>query len=141
MLSWFDWAGLDGTLRDFTARLVRARLGHPALHADRPLTGRGGEELELPDVAWQRLDGAPMAETDWREARSLAMLLHHAGDRVLVAMHGEVEAATLALPAPRPGHVWHLLADSGDPQRMGEADPALPHSPRSVLLLAETSQA
>ncbi|WP_431272791.1 glycogen debranching protein [Dankookia sp. P2] len=64
-VSWLDWAGMDQGLLDFTARLVRARLAHPALHGDAPLTGAAQDETGLPDVAWQRPDGAGM---DWHDA-------------------------------------------------------------------------
>jgi glycogen debranching enzyme GlgX len=138
-LSWFDWAGMDEALRNFTARLVWARLRHPALRTDRPLTGRAADSSELPDVAWQRLDGAPMTEADWRHARSLAMLLHHAGDRALMAVHGEADAAALTLPAPRPGHAWRLLVDSAEPEREGEMTQPLLLSPRSLVLLVESA--
>jgi glycogen operon protein len=37
-LSWFDWSAMDQALCSFTARLVQARLAHPALHAARVLS-------------------------------------------------------------------------------------------------------
>jgi glycogen operon protein len=78
-----------------------------------------------------------MTEADWHAARGLAMLLGHAGDRVLLAVQGEARIAGLVLPGPRPGHVWRLLADSADPQRQGPAAGDLLLAPRSVVLLAE----
>ncbi len=129
-LSWFDWAGMDTGLRDFTARLVRARLAHPALLGDAALSEA--------DVAWLTLDAAPLR--DWHDSRSLAMLLRRVEDRVLVVVHGGVETATLALPPPREGHGWHLLADTAAPLRQGPVDNHEALAPRSVLLLAECAR-
>ena len=126
-LSWLDWPAMDIGLRDFTARLVRARLAHPALHADLALTGT--------DVSWLRLDGAFLK--DWHQACSLVMLLRHAAGRVLLAIHGDVSSAVLTLPAPRDGHAWHILADSAAPLRAGAVGTVLMMVGRSVVLLAE----
>ncbi|MBU8545051.1 MULTISPECIES: glycogen debranching protein GlgX [Roseomonadaceae] len=132
-IGWFDWASADQGLVDFTARLIAARKAHPALHDAAPLTGTasGG----LPDVAWLRPDGAAMAEADWHDAenRALLALLHKDGDRCLLALNAG-PARPLALPAPRPGHRWTLLADSADPTRK-DLPTELPA--RAVLLLAE----
>ena len=122
--SWLDWGAMDAGLLAFTQRLIAARRGHPALHDPAPLT----EET----VAWLRPNGAPM---DWHdaEARALVAVLHAGEDRCLVALNAGT-AQPLALPAPRPGRRWRLLADSADPARDALPD-ALPA--RAVLLLAE----
>jgi glycogen operon protein len=132
-LAWVDWANADEGLCAFTARLVAARRAHPALHATTPLHGTG----EPPDVAWRDLDGRALEGEAWGEAESVVMVLHHAGDRVLAAMHRGAAPATLRLPAPRAGRRWRLLADSADPARAGAAEDALPLAARSVALLAE----
>lgn len=129
-LSWFDWADADAGLTDFVARLVAARRAHPALHATAPLLGEADASGE-PDAAWFGLDGGPV---DW-QGRGLALLLHAAGDRVLVAVHGGDVPARLRLPPPRPGHGWALLADSADPAR---TEPPQAMAPRSVVWCAET---
>ena len=129
-LSWFAWPAMDVALRDFTARLVRARLRHPALH--------GGNALTAADVAWLTLDGAPLL--DWSGARSVAMLLRQGDDRVLVVVHGAAEAATLHVPPPRDGHAWRLVADSAAPWREGAVRATEPLAPRSVVLLVEQAR-
>lgn len=141
-LSWFDWDAADEALTAFTARLVAARRRHPALSTAAPLTGATDAAGE-PDVRWLRLDATPMGDGDWTEpaARSVAVLLHAAGDRVLVAIHAGQAEATLRLPPPRVGHRWTLLADSADPAREGEADDGLPLAPRSVAWFAEAPRA
>jgi len=131
-LSWVEWSAADEALLGFTRRLIAARRAHPALSATTPLTG--AED----DVRWLRLDGTRME--GWEQAQSLAMLLREGEDRVLVAFHRAETAALLALPAPRWGYRWRLLADSAEPERDGIAEGAAKLAPRSVLLLAEESQ-
>ncbi len=126
-LSWFDWAGMDTALSDFTARLVRARLRHPALH--------GGQALTAQEVTWLALDGSALR--DWHGSRSLAMLLHEGDARLLVVVHGAADAATLHLSPPREGHAWRLLADSASPLRDGAVRGTEALAPRCVLLLEE----
>ncbi|WP_149537325.1 glycogen debranching protein GlgX [Siccirubricoccus phaeus] len=135
--SWFDWAGMDQGLCDFAARLVRARLDHPALTAGTALTGQAVDASFIPDVAWRHLDGRPKQSEDWGRTRAVVAVFYAAGDRVAVAVHGAEEAAELVLPPPRPGQGWRLLADSADPARAGQVTERLPIGPRSVLLLAE----
>ena len=122
--SWLDWGAMDAGLLAFTRRLIAARLAHPALHDATPLTAE--------TAAWLRPDGAEM---DWHdaEARALVVVLRAGEDRCLVALNAGA-AQPLALPAPRPGFRWRLLADSADPVREALPDtvPA-----RAVLLLAE----
>lgn len=118
-----------------------ARLAHPALHADRPLTGTG-EAGGPPDVAWRRLDGALMAAADWAatDRHGVVAVLTVPGDRVLVALYAGREATTLVLPAAWAGFAWEVLADSADPDRVGRvAADELPIPARCVLLLAETA--
>ncbi|MCX8133711.1 MAG: glycogen debranching protein GlgX [Roseococcus sp.] len=132
-LSWMDWARADRALFAFARRLIAARRAHPALHCTWPLSGevRNGDR----DVAWLTLEGRPMQ--DWEAAESLVMLLHCSGDRVLAAFHQGEGAALLALPPPRWGRRWVLIADSAEPDRMGPVEGPLGMAPRSVLLLAE----
>ncbi len=140
--SWLDWPRLDTALAAFTARLIRARLAHPVLGADRPLTGAAVSGTALPDVAWRQPDGAPMAAADWAapDRHGLVAVLKVPGDRVLVALHAGAAATTLVLPPPRPGLAWTVLADSADPARGGPAArDHLPLAARSVLLLAEVA--
>ncbi|TCI00544.1 glycogen debranching enzyme GlgX [Roseococcus sp. SYP-B2431] len=135
--SWFDWAGMDQGLVDFTARLIAARRAHPALHATATLTGGPVDGTGLPDVAWLHADGRPIEPAEWEEARCLVALLHAEGDRVLLACNGGDEALALRLPPARWDFSWRLLADSARPQ----ADTVGELAPRSVMLLAERPSA
>jgi glycogen operon protein len=133
-----DWARADRALFAFAQRLVAARRAHPALHATRPLTG-GEVAPGFLDVAWLTLEGTPMQA--WEAAESLAMLLRQDDDRVLAAFHQGEGAALLALPPPRWGRQWVLIADSADPDRGGVVEGPQGMAPRSVLLLAEEPRA
>ncbi len=143
-LGWVDWGGADQGLIDFTARLTTIRRDHPALRADRFLTGasRGGSPYL--DVAWRGADGEPLAEGDWNDpagATLVVILAEPVGDaldRVVVAVHRGQEGIQIALPEPRDGFDWVLLADSADPARGGDfGTETLPVSPRSIVVLAE----
>ena len=130
-LSWLDWPG-DAGLAGFTARLVRARKAHPALHAARHLSGEPKVAGGLPDVAW----AAPGGGTpDW-QGQALVALLSAGEDRVAVAFNAGRQDLPMQLPEPRPGHAWRLLANSAAPEAQGPPPTSLPG--RAALLLAET---
>ncbi len=124
-ISWLDWAAADQALIDTAAALVRARLGHAALHDDHFLTGAGMP----PDVAWLRADGAAMAAGDWQGADTLLMLLASGGERVVVVVHRGRAPATVTLPSGR----WSVGFGQAAARDGGFEVPE-----RSVSLLVET---
>lgn len=143
--SWIDWAAADEALADFTARLTAARAAHPALRADRFLTGERGEAHPYPDVSWRRADGAPLTAHDWDDPHGETLVAvfaeadGQAVDRVLLAFHRGQAPVAAVLPAARDGFAWRLAIDSAEPPRSGEVDGALSLSPRSVTLVAEVA--
>ena len=127
-----EWPG-DLALAGFVGRLVRARRDHPALHGAAHLAGAIGPN-GLPDVAWHHpAGGAP----DWN-GQALLALLSAAGNRVVVAFNAGTQAMPLALPQPRPGRDWRLLADSAAPERTALPDTL---SGRAALLIVEEKRA
>jgi glycogen operon protein len=143
-VGWLDWAAADAGLLAFAARLVAIRRAHPALRADRFLTGEPAAGADYPDVAWRRADGAALDPADWDDpqGQTLAMVLATPGpgglDRVAVITHRGPAAAHVALPSPRYGFAWSILADSVDPGRDGRLEgAALTVAGRSVAVLAE----
>jgi len=118
--AWLDWARADDGLIGFTARLIALRKSHPALTADRLLTGAPAAPGAPPDVAWLRADGAPMRDADWHdgEARALLMVLAEptpSVDRVAVALNAGRTATSIRLPWPRPGWRWRREIDAAEP--------------------------
>ncbi len=141
-ISWLDWAGADQALVGFTARLIAARRACDALTSTRPLTGRAVDESGIPDVAWLTPDGRAMAVADWQASdnRSLVAVLYEAGGRAVVLLHAGNQPTPLVLPAPRPGHRWHLVIDSQQPARQGTVEQEIAAAGRSVLLLVERAE-
>ncbi len=138
-ISWFDWAGADRARADFTARLIAARRACGALTGARPLIGRPVDDSGVPDVAWLTTDGHAMAVTDWQRLDNLSLVaaLYESGDRAVVVLHAGGEPTRVALPTPRPGHRWHLLVDSREPERLGVVGQHVEAAGRSVLLVVE----
>jgi glycogen operon protein len=141
--SWLDWAKADADLAAFTARLVAIRKAHPALCADRFLTGEAVGAAPYPDVEWRRADGAAPAAADWDDPNGQTLVMTLAEpvgdelDRVIVATHRGRSPVEIALPEPRDGFAWSLLADTADPARAGPAAATLTLAARSVAVLAE----
>jgi glycogen operon protein len=141
---WLDWARADAGLLDFTRNLVAIRRGHPALRADRWLTGEALTGEIHPDVAWRRADGGALSAADWDDPHgpTLVMILAEPDgeelDRVALVFHRGAQPTDIVLPEPRGGFEWEVLADSADPARTGRVKAGAPRaSPRSVLILAE----
>ncbi len=142
--SWLDWAAGEPALPGFVARLIALRQAHPALHADRFLTGAATDATLLPDVAWRRADGHAMAPADWHNpaAADLVAVLYAQSDRVALVLNRGGAAIEVTLPDPREGHLWRLEIDSGSdaPPAVLMAD-TLTCPPRAVLAVAEIADA
>ncbi len=143
-LAWIDWASADDTLVAFVARLVALRRAHPALRAGRWLLGEAVDASAIPDVAWRRPDGEPMAPGDWAEAHAIVVDLHEpAGDgepedRVVLAFNAGREALDVRWPEARDGWRWQVALCSADPSRDGATLPGA-LAPRSVTVLVEAA--
>jgi glycogen operon protein len=115
-ITWLDWASLDADLLAHCERLAEIRQRFDVFEDNSFFTGKG-------DIAWLRLDGAPMSVGDWEGERTdgLMMLLatrdattrKAASLAVVFNRHGE--AAALALP----GTGWQsLLSEVGSTDRI-----------------------
>ena len=146
--AWIDWEGADRGLEAFCRRLVALRAKHPALWADRFLTGAPAGPGGFPDVAWRKPEGEPMSPGDWGDPSLetlVATLSAPAGDggveRATAVFHRGREPVRVVLPEPRDGMGWTLVLDSARPDG-DEAlleDDALDAASRSVLLAVETA--
>ncbi|HTZ72083.1 MAG TPA: glycogen debranching protein GlgX, partial [Acetobacteraceae bacterium] len=139
-LSWLDWAGMDQELIAATQRMIALRRTVPALTCDVWLTGKSDQEGALPDVAWLRPDGAPMAVGDWEnpDGATLIAVLNAPAGRAMLVLHAGWQAETLTLPPPLAAHRWELTFDSADLARQADDVETATAAPRSVLLLLET---
>jgi glycogen operon protein len=129
-LSWFDWGLVEAgaELLEFARGLIGFRHAHPVLRGTEHPRGVDSVGSGLPEVSWH---GVRAWQPDWAEhSRVLGMLRcggHAKGgtapdDDVYVAVNTHWEAHDLELPEGRPGHVWHLFADTaaGAPHPLGE---------------------
>jgi len=149
-LTWIDWTNADRSLVDFVATLCSLRRAHPALHADRWLTGTSVDETGIRDVEWRRADGQPMSAADWdaRDRQVLIAALYArastatAGDRVVLVMNAGAAAVNVNLPPLRTGHGWSKLVDTGSAAAADVSQEpiicdAVLAGARSVLVMAE----
>jgi len=151
-LTWIDWGSADSALTDFVAALIALRKRHPALRADRWLTGAPLDGSGIPDVEWRHPDGRAMNGDDWAnpEGRSLVAIVYAGAldaegtDRVAVALNAGELPITALWPDARPGCVWRQCIDTSLPSGRPDAAPVIAGdatlvAPRSVVVLAEES--
>jgi glycogen operon protein len=98
-ITWLDWDAADGDLVDYVAAVNRFRRAHPALTADKFLSGQGRHGMR--DVIWLHPDNREMNDGDWSDAGAsvLGMLLTVPEDRVLVWFNRHVETVNATLPS------------------------------------------
>ena len=148
-ITWLAWARADTDLAAFVARLSQLRRAHPALNADRFLTGRPVEGGDVEDVVWLREDGAPMEPGDWSdpERRFLGMSVYAPrgaddieSERAVIYLNAGDADIAITLPPPRPDHAYclHLQSDwpQLEPRRIDAADGLIVQS-RSVFVILE----
>ncbi len=142
-LTWLDWGHADGDLLRFVGALAALRRAHPALHADRWLSGNTNPATSLADVRWLRPDGAEMSQADWDapELRTLIVTLSEGTsfttvDRVLVALNASPRDIPVLVPRARRGFTWHHIVDTASGAATEESS-ALP-DPGSIALAARS---
>ena len=134
-------------------RSIALRKRHPALAADRWLTGEAVDPSGVADVEWRHPEGRAMNGGDWSESdrRTLVAILYagatdtEPGDRVAIALNASEHPVAVRWPAARDGRLWHACVDTTLPS--GRPDPASSVAaesgtvgPRSVVVLAETAE-
>jgi glycogen operon protein len=157
-VSWFDWAGADHTLLDFSRWLVQFRRDHPIFRRRRWFQGRPIRGRGLVDIAWFRPDGEEMSDDDWQEpATTLGMFLngqaiaspdsrgeHVFDDSFIVLFSAHFEPVGFTLPALW-GERWEVVLDTADtfiPEQHPDIEPpvhkagaAVEVTSRSLVLL------
>ena len=128
-VSWIDWVATDQALLAFTRRMLAIRRSRPEL--------RGDDWLTDADVAWLRVDGAPITGEDWTDGDPALVMVY---ENVVVALNPGTEDRTLAVPA---GAGWAVILDTTTSDGAPAADPAtdlggttVPLPFCSVLILA-----
>ena len=130
-ISWFDWAGADSELLDFTRRLVAFRRSHPVFRRRRFLAGAQASEL-----GWFTPAGTAMTAADWADASALALAVYLDGsddpdraadgpplldDDFLVLVNAWWQPLSFTVPATRAGAAWQPAIDTHDPARPADA--------------------
>ena len=148
-ITWLDWENADEVLIEFTGKLAKLRREHPALSADKFLTGDTVEGGEEPDVVWLKEDGEAMDDADFSDAsrRFLGMSVYapcqegeDEGERAVIYVNGAHEDAEVTLPFPREAHHFVLYIQSDWPQlepRTIDAPDTLVVKARSVFVMLE----
>ena len=118
-ISWIHWDRTDTVLRDFTARLVRLRRAHPALHRTTWFDA-SPVVLDQHDIAWLWRDGHEMTREHWENSanRCFGFLLGRnleTESALLVLLNaGDTDVPFLLPPPPRED--WKLLLDTTRPE-------------------------
>jgi glycogen operon protein len=138
--AWLDWSTEPAGLDAFVARLTALRRDHPALYADRFLTGSADGNAGFPDVAWRTASGQAVAGDAWGAPGGVTLVAVFAADadRVALVLHRGAVPVPVRLPAPRDGFAWEVALDSSadaPPYWLDAADLTCP--PRAVLAVAE----
>ena len=153
-LAWVDWARADRALPEFVRTLIALRRSHPALHADRWLTGEPQGEAGIADVQWLRPDGRAMETADWTRADQHALVAVFASapaggdaqDRVAVAFNAGAQPLPVSWPDARRGFAWRpaidTAAEDGRPaDTLAFAGGTAIVAARSVMVQVEAPQA
>ncbi|HLK72088.1 MAG TPA: glycogen debranching protein GlgX [Streptosporangiaceae bacterium] len=151
-ITWFDWAGADAGLLEFTRRLVALRRAHPVFRRSRFLAGAEAAELR-----WFTPAGTEMTAGDWSDPNALAIALYLDGhddpdraadgtwltdDDFMVLVNAWWEPLDFTLPEGRAQASWQVEIDSydltwqpGSPREERKAGDSVRVGPRSVMVL------
>jgi len=128
-ISWLEWTKVDGTLLDFTKKLIHFRREHPVFCRRKwfqglPIRGTGVE-----DIVWFLPDASEMDDHHWQEdyARSLAVFLNGEGIRSLdsdgkkivdanfyILFNAYWEDVEYKLPSEIYGASWYKILDTNN---------------------------
>ena len=152
-ISWIDWqaVGPEGeALRHFTARLISLRNRYLPLRPPRFPGSPVKPAPDVRDVAWLNCDGSWLSTGDWQDGGHRCLGLLRDG-RAWAEGEGAVTLAILfnahdgdlafRLPEPGPGHAWHWLLSTHEPdapeQLLAAGQPTLLHARSLQLLVLE----
>jgi glycogen operon protein len=154
-ISWFDWAGADQSLLEFTRRLIRFYKAHPVFRRRRWFQGRPIRGSGVSDVGWFAPDGQEMSEEHWQSgfAKSLGVFLNGEGiaspgprgervtdDSFCLLFNAHHEPLPFTLPARDWGRRWVPVLETTEAlpretDRVYEAGQPVPVEARSLVVL------
>jgi len=127
-ISWLHWDQLDHELLDYTQKLIRLRLEHPAFRRRRWFRGQPVAGSKVEDIAWFQPEGQEMTEENWDTgfAKSLAVYLNGLAlravdpkgqkiqdDSFYIIFNAHHEPLTFVLPPADYGAQWEVVLDTG----------------------------
>ncbi len=142
-ISWFDWAGADQELLDFTRHLLRLRREHPALRPAwfRHAPSEAGQAPGDDTVVVLRSDAEPFSEHDWdnADARSIQFVWdHHGSDAFALLLNSAANGVEFTV-APAPNAPWALECSSDPSQEAGAEISSMTVGELSFTLLRSAS--
>jgi glycogen operon protein len=134
-ITWVDWEHADGTLVDYVAALNAFRKHHPALTADRFLSGQ--DKHGIRDVVWRHPEGREISGSDWGDAAAsvLGMHLNIGGDEVLAWFNRRADPVLAQLPERDAGWIIALVSDDKAEVALESGGNAVNLPPRSVVVV------
>jgi glycogen operon protein len=161
-ISWYDWSSADGSLLQFTRRLIRLVHAHPVFSRRRWFQGRPIHGTAVSDIAWFTPAAVEMSDEDWQAgyAKSLGVFLNgraiptpnERGEPVhdesfYVMFHAGNEPLAFVMPEEKWGTKWRVVIDTfnvedavfdEDEGAVYEAGATVIVQPWSLLLLLRT---
>ena len=134
-ISWLHWDQLDHELLDYTQRLIRLRLEHPAFRRRRWFRGQAVAGSKVEDIAWFQPEGQEMTEENWDTgfAKSLAVYLNGLAlravdpkgqkiqdDSFYIIFNAHHEPITFMLPPADYGKQWETVLNTGAQEEAGK---------------------
>ncbi len=133
--SWFDWAGADTDLHDFTRRLIALRAAHPVFRRRRFFAGARSMGSTLDDIGWFRPDGEPMHPDDWHVPHTRAVSVFVNGNALgpqgptterpvdrsfLVLCNAGSDSLGFTVPVGLGGNSWRVVIDTAHSTSTGD---------------------
>jgi glycogen operon protein len=126
-ISWLDWENMDKDLLEFTSKMIKFRLKHPAFTRKRWFKGTQIRGVE--DIAWFLPEGVQFSDEHWNHdfAKSLAVFINgralrtrnEAGEAVIddgfyVIFNAHWEPVNYILPDTLYGKTWTKIVDTAE---------------------------
>jgi isoamylase len=141
-INWMDWSGSPraAAFEAFVTGLIEIRKSRELMLADRFLHA-GPDPRGRRYARWLKAGGGELEDGDWEDEalRCVGLLLHEAGDALLLLMNGGHEDCAFHLPGG-PDRTWRRLVDTAegfavsDPKESFASD-RIDLPARSLLLL------